>query len=76
MIKQGFTPVEMTGTKKVIIASLLSKGVPSNIADFPLNGENVTGFTKDHVFHPGSTIYDSENAELYMLQEDYTWKKQ
>ena len=73
MIKQSFTPVDMTGTDKVIIANILSKGVPS---EFPLNGEDVTGFTKDHKFYPGSTIYDSDNAEVYMLQEDYTWKKQ
>ena len=73
MVNQSFVPVNMTGTTKVIIADILSKGVP---ASFPLNGENVKGLNKNYVFYPGSTIYDSDNTEVYMLQEDYTWKKQ
>lgn len=73
MIKQDFKLIARNGDTQIGIADILSKGVPSNM---PLNGDNVKGFTSQYVFYPGSTIYDSENAELYMLQEDYTWKKQ
>lgn len=73
MIRQGYVAVDVTGNDKIVIADILSKGAP---ATFPLDGENVTGFSKNYKFYPGSTIYDSDNAEVYMLQEDYTWKKQ
>lgn len=73
MIRQGFVLIETRGTTKIGIADILSKGAPTN---FPLNGENVTGFNENYVFYPGSTIYDSENSEVYMLQEDYTYKLQ
>ena len=75
MIVQNYTEKGRQDGKTLVIASMLSKGVPADTSTLPLDGRDVKGLGFNHVFYPGSTIFDTENVELWMLQEDYSWTK-
>lgn len=68
-----FELIEEKNGKKYIVANIYAASAPGS---FPVDGENVDGLSKDHVFLASSTIYVVGNGDLYMLSPNGSWVKQ
>ena len=67
------TQNKFTGSIKKVVADLLSSNVPD---PFPLTGEGIVGLNENYKLLPGSTITVVNNSSIYMMNEEYEWRKQ
>ena len=64
---------DFTGTTKKVGVDLLSSNTPST---FPETGEGIKGLGSEYVLLPGSTIWVTDGATLYMADEEMNWVEQ
>ena len=64
---------KFTGTKKKVVADLVSSDVPEV---WPTTGKDIPGMGENYILMPGSTIWVINSAEVYALNENGQWINQ